>query len=101
MNQPVASRPCWVHSLYRVISAVEGRSSGQGGECSGSLAVGVGMQVGLIENQRSEQRRGKSEAVCEWMSGGMSRWREQPKQGPEGTFSGCHIAQRPGVSRAE
>lgn len=54
------------------------------------------MQVGLIENWRSEQRREGSEAVCEWMSGGVSRWREQPKQGPEGTFSGCQgIAQRP------
>lgn len=61
-----------------------------------TLAMGMGMQVGLTENWRLEQRREGSGAVCGWMSGGVSRWREQPKQGPEGTFSGCRgIAQRP------
>lgn len=97
MNQPVEdSRPHWVHLLYYVINAMEGRSIRAGRGVFRITGCEGGMRVGLIENLRLEQRGEGSEAVCEWMSGGVSRWEEQPKQGPDGTFSGCQgLAQRP------
>lgn len=97
MNQPVEdSRPHRVHSLYYVINAVEGRSRRAGRGVFRITGCEGGVQAGLIEDLRLEQRGEGSEAVCEWMSGGVSRWEEQPKQGPDGTFSGCQgLAQRP------
>lgn len=52
--------------------------------------------IGLIENLRLEQRLEGGEGVSKWISGGVSRWRKQPKQRSEGIFLTCQgIAQWP------
>lgn len=61
---------------------MEGRKTRAGG---GEGAVGRGIQVNLLENLRYEPRLEGGEGVSRWTSGGGSKWKEQPKQRPEGT----------------
>lgn len=75
--------PClhWVHLVSTgdtITPAVEGRTGG--------AVSGAGIWVGLTENLRLERRLEGGEGINKWVPGGVSRWREQPQRGPEGTF---------------